>query len=1411
MLSGIKDVSRRALSSVLFIFACLALAVVLGFAAQAWAADAGVYAFICEGEGADYVLVVKNGTDVPDEGEYGATVKAYPQNLASIRVDDGWPWRATGATSTLDADAAQVKKVVVAGSDGSVSLSYAREIFRYFSSCAHFDLTGFYAEGYKSDTDPNFTTMFGNVYNASTNDDITVILGAKNVLWTIGLADGTGTLYRKIGDTYDIVFFTTVPTMTACTLYTKRPADCLVSPNLSDYDFNLAPDGTYKPAPDGPDVPFFVFDGTVKGAAGATVTLKDHPEIVVPSDRYTFTNSRHKWNGASWVANSNDSGVGHYRIRATAANNSGYTYALANNPSACTAWVEFDIIPGGTLELYSDASLETPVDGNNLNLTEATDLYVKCATALSGLEGTNEMKVDATSSTPSVLSVATPEKIGAYTDGYCVYKIRLSPVKEGTANISLWGYTTFSPSVTMIGTETTVLSAEVDVLPATLTLEEGAQAVLAGLKVGGDTVVVGLAYEGRDPESIGVGEVNVEVPTYTVGFGSYPNYTYEDFDLITASYDLATGKLSVTPEQTNINAIVRTGTLRITVPGAGLYGDATVEIPVAVSRMTPEVTLTLMNGQPLPQPLTLTPGQTRDIALAYSGEGMMIGDLISTDPAVAEITDCQVNSDGKGAVLTVRANAASASSVTLSVFVGSTTDLYRSVYFTFTVKVSKTDLPLSASPSSLELEIGGNGTAVISNDGDRILTAASSDEAVAQAALSYEDDGTIALVVEALSAGEATITVAAAETSALSASEATVQVTVTKAEGALSVSSGAFELKAGESATAEVSYEGDGAITAASSDEAVATATFDEDTMELTVEALSAGTATITISASETEASKAAAATVEVTVTAAGALSVSPSKLALKAGESATAEVSYEGDGAITTASSDEAVATATFDEDTMELSVDALSAGTAAITISAAATGASEAAKATVQVTVSAASTGGKEPAPELDIISTEYALIIGGASWKVQCGEPLQWEATPSSVIEVTSSNGSRVLTVSAKAKGIAILKLWAEETETTLALAPTYFLFTATKQVTELNTLSLQVGAKAMSTIGLLGTDGSPVVGAVSVTSADAQVATASYDTATGALTVLAVGTGETVIGLASEAATEDYVVKVAVHAPPPPPEVKVDTGATGVVVTSDLANIPAGATVEVTVRTVTSGGGYGTIVATANGKGKTPLGVYEVILTVDGQEAHTGFGSLTLAFPVDVAWEGKEVTVWHLHDDGLLTYGDVWVTGGKATIRVTDLSTFAVTVDSGSDDTDTDNTGTDNNSGTGTLVTGTGTTGSTGTSGTGTLVSGSGSSGSSGSSGTLGTSQSSAQNDEDTDASDDDGDTAVALRDTTTPMSATDAPGEATSSQQGAMNPWALAVLIGALVVAVGAAFWLFLRRRHRLATEAFAEV
>lgn len=105
-----------------------------------------------------------------------------------------------------------------------------------------------------------------------------------------------------------------------------------------------------------------------------------------------------------------------------------------------------------------------------------------------------------------------------------------------------------------------------------------------------------------------------------------------------------------------------------------------------------------------------------------------------------------------------------------------------------------------------------------------------------------------------------------------------------------------------------------------------------------------------------------------------------------------------------------------------------------------------------------------------------------------------------------------------------------------------------------------------------------------------------------------------------------------------------------------------NIPEGATVEVDATPVTSGPAYDDLDAAM---GRDRIGdVFEVTLLVNGQEVHDGFGTLSISLPIDAAYNGHVIIVYHRHQDGSITTTRVIAKDGYVTFGVTDLSWFAM---------------------------------------------------------------------------------------------------------------------------------------------------
>ena len=115
---------------------------------------------------------------------------------------------------------------------------------------------------------------------------------------------------------------------------------------------------------------------------------------------------------------------------------------------------------------------------------------------------------------------------------------------------------------------------------------------------------------------------------------------------------------------------------------------------------------------------------------------------------------------------------------------------------------------------------------------------------------------------------------------------------------------------------------------------------------------------------------------------------------------------------------------------------------------------------------------------------------------------------------------------------------------------------------------------------------------------------------------------------------------------------------------------LRNAP-GTTQAVEVAPVKEGAAYDALFQkAAEDPDGTFIGVFDVVLTIDGEERHDEFGSLDISFPVPSAFAGRSAMVYHAHAgdaERLSTHGPIAVVGAHVTLTsVSDLSPFAVKI-------------------------------------------------------------------------------------------------------------------------------------------------
>jgi LPXTG-motif cell wall-anchored protein len=75
-------------------------------------------------------------------------------------------------------------------------------------------------------------------------------------------------------------------------------------------------------------------------------------------------------------------------------------------------------------------------------------------------------------------------------------------------------------------------------------------------------------------------------------------------------------------------------------------------------------------------------------------------------------------------------------------------------------------------------------------------------------------------------------------------------------------------------------------------------------------------------------------------------------------------------------------------------------------------------------------------------------------------------------------------------------------------------------------------------------------------------------------------------------------------------------------------------------------------------------------FEVDAVLDDSAAHDIDGTVTITFPVDSAYNGTYVTIYHQHADGTITSEKKVVSNGGVSISTSDLSPFALLLDTAS---------------------------------------------------------------------------------------------------------------------------------------------
>ncbi len=433
--------------------------------------------------------------------------------------------------------------------------------------------------------------------------------------------------------------------------------------------------------------------------------------------------------------------------------NTDYTAEYSNNVNAGTGLVTITGIGdySGAFELPFTIKAATPT----ITLTDKTVTYngntVSIASAeVTGIEGGTE-PVGAITYTYYVDSacteVTTSANSGASQNG-------AAPVNAGTYYVKA----TIAEAGNYVAATSNV--AVLTIEQATLTITANAQTITFGesIKSGVDNVAVNTLIIGHKLEAISLTPSINEVGTGVI--------TPSDAKVVDAEEKEVTSNYAITFE-------------------AGV---------LTIKQKAAELTLSLANGE-----------VNYNATNSFTAESNVDGTIevtVDNTTYVAIVAGNGANLTANTASeITYKGIKATETASTITVKFTPTSDNYSGLSKTYTVtKVNKVDAGLAATPNSLALIVGNNGTITVSYEGDGELDVSSNAIEVAEV-----NEASKVITVKAISKGTATITVALAESTNHLADTITIPVTVS----AKSIDSNDIEFLLNGSLD-EVEYDYDG-------------------------------------------------------------------------------------------------------------------------------------------------------------------------------------------------------------------------------------------------------------------------------------------------------------------------------------------------------------------------------------------------------------------------------------------------------------------------------------------------------------------------------------------------------------------------------------------------------------------------
>lgn len=859
---------------------------------SAFAAE-GTYAFLYK----DGTFLLKQGTD-PDS-TYGEVEKSWTEvdaSAATKPLDIPWLKDKNGKE-----DGAKVKRVIV---QAGAKLNCAQAVFIYFANCETYDLSGLDIGGAKK------ASMFpGSTSAAAAVKSITIgpkwnpefsfaDFARSKVMW---YSDDGGATYKTIkNEASAIAPF--IPETGSMTFYFKYPAP---PASLDDCDISISGEGVCQSATADYSIPFTLdgvrlpttggVEGKTNEAYKKTVTLTKDGKPVDPSG-YTIKFER---SDGEVVVRPRDPGI--YTA----------TFTPASTAYTGSKSTTIEIRDSLSMDLYEDSELSSKIDASQkLSIGPGKKtIYIVCkkleeigsdfrpiTTHLLGSTGLGPVVPFSYINYDISWKTDVPELRD--NNMTAIYSFDVSP-KKSVHDVSL--------KVAFDGGHSIVLQADMIALDgAKLSLEnEASAASLKALKAGGKPVEVRLKYEG-DPN------MTIDGFALTGGNPRAATVQKRSYDASTGILTLEVTPLAVSPaefkveveaSQTDTHFASNKLELAINVEENGMklnVGDAvslsTTQGAVEVSyngdgQLQCEVKSSTPNGvvdtYPDGKAQCVHPKVPGEAVVTFWAEATDVSPALERTDVTFTVTDSRTDPPQIGnasyelkvgetsqsfsyqAPLTVNASPAGVvevissdenkrfvvkalkeGSATVTVSAEATNEylpLNQTIAFTVTAKDTQ-------SLGQMSLTVGETKTlenvTLVDGQGNTFAGEVEAKSSNAQVALASYSASNKTVSVQGIGAGSATITLSSNEL----ASDYTVQVTVEAPTKKNVVRMDEIVLVEGQRASATLSLKDangnavNGAVSAVSSDESVAKASYNADSGKLEIRALAAGKASITLS-----------------------------------------------------------------------------------------------------------------------------------------------------------------------------------------------------------------------------------------------------------------------------------------------------------------------------------------------------------------------------------------------------------------------------------------------------------------------------------------------------------------------------------------------------------------------------------